>query len=232
MEADHKFIKLYQSTSENFCKNILHDFLMKHLPNSTISWVQEGDPPDYYLFIDGTQYAVEITIIVETLDVGVKNPLPMGKIQDELKKFIQEVESVAHHEGYLRGLYHVTFLKPICKFTAVKTIIRDKLITYLRNTQNLSNAPSEIIYESDSQICEIKKVRGENNRILMSGPGDSKFGSQLLANARNLLNERIQTKERKLNKFPYPKVLILHNKDILCTAEIYKSSISLVPSRN
>jgi len=235
MTADRIFNKSRKSASEDFCKNIFHEFLMKHLPNSAISWAsveQKNEPPDYFLFIDGTKYAVEITIIVETLDIGAKEPLPIGKIQDELKKFIQDkVESVARDNHYLHGLYSVKFWKPVHSFTTIKAIIQCKLLTYIRNTQTLSDSPSELIYESGRQICKITKIHDKDNAVLMAGPDDFKIESEVLADACQLLNKHIQEKEYKLRNISCPKVLLLHNKDNFCTAETYKACISLIPSR-
>jgi hypothetical protein len=234
MKADQNFDKCRKSASEKFCKNSFDEFLKNRLPNSVISWAcveQKDEPPDFFLFVDGTKYAVEITIIVQTVDVGTKEPLPIGKIQDELNKFIQDkVESAARDNGYLHGLYLVTFWEPIDSFTKVKTIIQNNLLTYIRATQRLSNAHSELIYECGRQICEITKVHDKDNAVLMAGPGDSKFKSEILANACQLLNRSIQEKEHKLRNISCPKVLILHNKDILCTVETYKACISSISS--
>jgi len=168
---------------------------------------------------------------VQRVDVGIKEPLPIGKIQDELKKFIQDkVESVALHYGYLNGLYLVTFWKPIDSFTKVKTIIQNKLLTYIQATQGLTKAPSKLIYECGRQICKITKVHDKENSVLMAGPGGSKFNCQILAEACQLLNKSIQEKEDKITNISCPKVLLLHNKDIFCTAETYKTCISSISS--
>lgn len=45
------------------------------------------------------------------------------------------------------SLYLVTFWKPIDSFTKVKTIIQNKLLTYIQATQGLTNAHSKLIYE-------------------------------------------------------------------------------------
>jgi len=235
MIADQDFNKSRKSASEKFCKNLFHEFLKNHFPNSVISWdsvEKKDEPPDYFLFIDGTKYAVEVTIVVETVDIGANEPLPIGKIQEELKKFIQDkVQSVAQDNHYLHGLYLVTFPKPIYSLTTVKTIIQNKLLTYIRNTKSLSHAPSERIWESGTEICIITKVSDDkDNAVLMAGPGASKFPSQVLADASQLLNKRIQEKEYKLRNISFPKVLLLHNKDIFCTSETFKHSISSIPS--
>ena len=101
-----------------------------------------------------------------SFDKFLNNRLPNSAIswdcveqKDEPKKFIQDkVESVALHYGYLNGLYLVTFWKPIDSFTKVKTIIQNKLLTYIQATQGLTNAPSKLIYECGRQICKMTKV--------------------------------------------------------------------------
>ena len=168
---------------------------------------------------------------MQKFDVGTKKPLPLGKIRDELEKFVRDkVESVALDNDCLHGLYLVTFSKPIDSFTNVKNIIQKKLLTYIRATQGLGNAPGELIYKCGRQTCKITKVHDRDNKVIMAGPGDSKFKSEILADAYQLLNKSIEEKEHKLRNISCPKVLLLHNKDILCTVETYKACISSISS--
>jgi hypothetical protein len=234
MKVSQNFDKCKKSASEKFCKNSFDDFLRNLLPDSVISWAcveQKDEPPDFFLFVDGTKYAVEVTILMQKFDVGTKKPLPLGKIRDELEKFVlDEVKSVARDNNCLHGVYLVTFSKPIDSFTNAKTMIQNKLLTYIRATQGSGNAPGELIYKCGRQTCKITKVHDRDNKVIMGGPGDSKWEREVLADAYQLLDKSIEEKELKLRNISGPKVLLLHDQYIFGTVETYKACIPLISS--
>jgi hypothetical protein len=223
-----------KSASEEFCKDRFEEFLKNLLPGSIISWnpvEKKDEPPDFYLSVDGIKYAVEVTRLMQKVTVGTKKPLPVGKIRDLLEKFvIDEVESIARDSHYLHGTYLVAFSKPIINFTNVRTTIQENLLTYIRATESLNNAPGELIYECGRQNCKITKVHDRGDKVLMGGPGDSKWQREILADAYQLLDKSIGEKRHRLRNISCPKVLLLHNRDILCDVDSYKACISSISS--
>jgi hypothetical protein len=113
-----------KSESEEFCKHSFDNYLRKIIPSSNLTWDEvkkEDEPPDFYLSVNGTIYAVEVTILMQKVNVGTKNPLPASHIRDLLERFVtDEVEVVARNSGYLQGAYLVEFSKPITNFADVK----------------------------------------------------------------------------------------------------------------
>ncbi len=234
MKVNQNFDKCIKTASEKFCKNSFDDFLKNLLPDSVISWTcveKKEEPPDFFLSVDDTKYAVEVTILMQKFDIGTKKPLPLGKIRDELENFVRdEVESVARDNNCLHGVYLVTFSKPIDSFTNAKTMIRNKLLVYIRATEGSGNTPGELVYKCGRQTCKITKVHDGYNKVFMGGPGDSKWKREVLADAYQLLDKRIEQKEHKLRKISCPKVLLLHDQYIFGTVETWRARISSISS--
>jgi hypothetical protein len=221
-----------KSASEEFCKDGFDKFLKNLLPDSVISWdevAKKDEPPEFYLFIDAKKYAVEVTTLMQKVSVGAKKPLPLGTVRDLLRKFVvDEVESVARDNNYLHGAYLVTFSKPIDSFANPKNIIQGELLTYIRATQNLSNAPGKVIYKCGRQKCEIEKTHDRDNKVVMGGPIISKWEGEILADVDQLLDKSIGLKEYKLKNISCPKVLLLHDKYHYADAETHKACISSI----
>jgi len=186
-----------KSKSEEFCKDRFDRFLKGLLPNSTISWEEVApadEPPEFYLSVDGTKYAVEVTILMQKAGVGAREPLPVGTIRDLLRRFVtDEVQSVARQQHYLHGTYLVTFSKPIDNFTNVKTAIQNELLSYIRTTQGLSKAPLEVIHKCGRQKCQIEKIRGGEDRVVMGGPAMFSWEGEAIVVVQQLLERSIRT---------------------------------------
>jgi hypothetical protein len=223
-----------KSASEEFCKDSFDKFLANLLPDSVMLWhevEQRDEPPEFYLVVDGTKYAVEVTQLMQKVNVGTKKPLPVGTIRDLLQEFVaDEIESVARDNDYLHGAYLVSFSKPIDNFANVKTMIQGELLTYIQSTQGLSNAPRKVVYKSAGQKCEIKKIHDRENKVMMGGPTILKWEGEALADVRQLLDSSLGEKEYKLRNISSPKVLLLHDKYHFADVEAYKSCISSITS--
>ena len=135
-----------KSESEEFCKNSFDMYLRKISPALSLGWTeveQKAEPPEYYLSMNGVIYAVEVTILIQKVDVRAKNHLPVGVIRDLLKRFVDdEVEGVARRSGYLQGAYLVAFSKPVTNFANVKSVIQSELLSFIAATQLAIKAPA------------------------------------------------------------------------------------------
>lgn len=222
-----------KSESEEFCKSCFHKYLREILPDSNIMWEdveQRYEPPDFYLTVDSAKYAVEVTILILKTDVGAKKALPIGIIRDQLRKFvIDEVETTAKVNHFLRGAYWVTFYKPITNFTHVKSAIQDALLLYIYSTKGVSKAPPRVVYEFGRQRCSIEKVNAEEDKVVMGGPIISGWVGKTVE-AQQLLNNRLSEKEYRLREISSPKILLLHNKYHFAEFQDYKECLLMSPS--
>ena len=223
-----------KSESEEFCKSCFDKYLRGLLPDSNVVWEdveQRCEPPEFYLTVDGAKYAVEVTILILKAGVGTKKALPIGVIRDLLRRFvIDDVETTAKKNHFLRGAYSVTFSKPITNFTHVKGAIQDALLSYICATQGVSKVPPRVVYECGRQKCSIEKVHAEEDKVVMGGPIIPRREDEALAEAQQLLDNRLGEKEHRLREISYPKILLLHNKYHFAEFQTYEKCISMAPS--
>ena len=223
-----------KSDSEEFCKDKFDKYLKNLFSHSVIVWEevpQKDEPPEFYLLINGSKYAVEVTILMQKVNVGTKKPLPVRKIGDLLRNFVaDEVESIARDDNYLHGAYLVSCSKPIDNFTNVKKMIQNELLAYIGATQGLNNAPSKVVYKYGRQECEITKRHDRENKVVMGGPVISKWEGTILAEAKGLLSKSIAEKEHKLRNISCPKILLLHDKYHFADFSVYKACILSIAS--
>jgi hypothetical protein len=223
-----------KSKSEEYCKTSFDRYLKKIVPASTILWEdveQKNEPPDYFLSVDKKIYAVEVTILMQKVDVGAKEDLPIGIVRDLLRKFVaEEVESVAKKDGLLKGSYLVSFSKPIIDFVNIKSTIQSKLLSYISATQAQSSDSPRVVYERGRQKCYIEKMHNEENKVIMGGPVVSRWEDEAFMEVRQLLNDRLKEKQYRLRNINFPKILLLHNKYHFTGVEVYKACISMVSS--
>ena len=169
---------------------------------------QQDEPPDYYLAVDGTEYAVEVSTLMETLSVGALS-LPHAAIVKSLWTFVDEVQAHAERAALLRGTYVVGFLEPIDGFAAVKDEIRSALLAYLKDTQALRTAPERTVFDRGAQRCSIQKIHNLANKIEKAGPMTVKWEGGAAPEICTILEERLADKKHKLRAIAKPKILLL-----------------------
>jgi hypothetical protein len=222
-----------KSESEEFCKVSFDTHLRKIIPTSNLLWTevaQKAEPPDYYLSVNDKKYAVEVTILIQKMGVGAKNHLPVGIIRDLLDKFVkEEVELVAREGGYLRGAYLVSFSKPITNFSEVKGQMKTQLLSYISETLTVSKASPKVIYKNSKEECKIEKLHSKDDKVVMGGPFILKWEGEVLAEAEQILNERLEEKKYRLRNICLSKILLLHDKYLFANRETYKACISEAP---
>jgi hypothetical protein len=98
----------------HFCKTVLYS-----IPSTWEEVTQQNEPPDYYLSLDNTKFAVEDTSLTELVSVGTSSSLSHSIISMFFRQFVDKVESEAKAGGYLQGNYLVSFSTPIDDFSNV-----------------------------------------------------------------------------------------------------------------
>ena len=223
-----------KSESEKFCKNSFDKYLRKINPALSLDWTdveKKDEPPDFYLSTNGVIYAVEATKLIQKVDVRAKKHLPVGVIRDLLERFVDdEVETVARKSGSLQGAYLVAFSKPITNFANVKSMIQSELLSYIAATQLATKAPVRVVYKENREECRIEKIHGEESKVVMGGPSMAEWKIEALVEAKQLLDERLGEKQRRLRNIGEPKILLLHNRYHFVDLENYEAVIAEVSS--
>lgn len=217
---------------EEICKAQFDAFVKQFNP-SRITWEEvpkKDERPDYYLCLDNTKFAVEVTILTERFSLGTKSSgLPPSKIVKELEKFVKKVENEAKAESCLEGNYLVSFSAQNENFAVAKEEIKKKLLEYIRRTRALERAPFErLASQLRPQDCGIQKWGSKPDGIFMLGPIWTKWEDDANQTLGNLLNDRLNVKKDLLERkgIVEPKILLLLNAYGFAERQMYENLVS------
>jgi hypothetical protein len=191
---------------EEKCKAAFHAFLTSDQHLEDIVWKDGDEPPDYYLSLGNTRYAVEVTQARELISIDNKTRSDLDFLVT-VTRFIKEIEREAIVSGILTGAYSVRF-KPLDNFGKLKQRIRREITDYLRSTQDVSSAAERVIIEEDSSRWEITK-RHCDRTYLSCGTTDGKWHGEAIRDLSTLLDRVLITKARKLAAIPKPWILLI-----------------------
>jgi hypothetical protein len=215
---------------EEYCKAKFDEYLKGLGLSLVIKWcpvAQKDEPPDYYLYLYGDKYAVEVTVLVESINVGTLK-LSRIAILRYLYQFVKDIELEAKRRNILHGTYVVTIHKPIENFDFQKDIIQNNLFSYIDGTQNFENAPKFIAYDVDRQTVKIQKANNKRNTISLL-PIVGKREWEMAIDISNILEEAIIIKKGKLGKINLPKILILYDAYNTASKDQYFDCLSKLP---
>jgi hypothetical protein len=193
---------------EEICKAEFDTLVRTIFPQSQITWDDvKNDPPDWFLSIDNSRYAVEATSIVELSDsMGIQ--LSSIDVITSLHKFIKSVEKSAIEEGILNGTYVVT-LCPIPNFGRIRKKLHNDLIDYVRETRDLSKAKEHILRYVRHQRISIKKEHSDKSSIGEAVSFGAKWEGDAQKELEQFVMQALTKKVEKLNKVNDPIILLL-----------------------
>jgi hypothetical protein len=212
--------------NEEFCRLSFDEHLKSLCTFPSLIWRDGSEPPDYYLDCGPETFAVEVTSMMEDIQVG-EIPLRMPAITKTLTNFVKEVERNVIDNGLLNGAFTVTFIQPIENFKAVKDGIARGLVEYIAATQILPNYLSlDVFHEDRRQIVRIEKSHNKKNVLYPVGPVFVKWGGEIKTDIVTILNERLATKTQKLRDIRVPKILLLNDGYSFADPDDYFNCIS------
>jgi len=191
---------------EEDCKAAFHTFLAARHDSTDIVWEEGENPPECYLLLDNTRYAVEVTQARELTSVGDKTLSDLDYLVT-VTRFVRGIEQEAIASGILTGAYSIRF-KPLDHFGKRKQRIKREITDYLRSTQDASSAVERIIVGEGHSRWEIKK-RHADRTYLSCGTTDGKWRGEAIRELSNLLDQILITKARKLAAIPKPWILLI-----------------------
>jgi len=224
------YVKRMKSKTEEFCRSKFDEFMRAISESTSIRWqdvAQRDEPPDYYLYLNGTKYAVEVTTLMEKSEVG-NLELPQIAIIASLWQLVDEVEATARRDGFLNGAYVVSFSRPLADFSKIRGQLFDDLLAYVKTTRNLSTAPEQVVFKQGTQKCIIQKHHDQKSYIGKVGPGGGKSEGEITEEICTLLEERVNAKHHKLRKISDPKILLLYDAYHFASLAMYESCKSRI----
>ena len=202
-----------KSKTEELCRSKFDEFMRAISESSSIRWqgvAQRDEPPDYYLYLNGAKYAVEVTSLMEKSEVG-NLELPQIAVVASLWQLVDEVETTARRNDFLNGAYVVSFSGPLADFRKIRGRLFDNLLTYVKATRNLSTAPEQVVFQQGIQACTIQKHHDQKSYIGKVPPSRVKWEAEIAEEICALLEERVNAKHHKLREISDPKILLLYD---------------------
>lgn len=230
---------------ELFCFDSLQRFMVNNLQIADYALAPSrrgDDPPDAYLTIDHSTYAVEVTSTEVMRDVSVgKGSLGEETYEHSHRQFIKDVEAAAQRAGILKGAYAVHFNRPMTasRDRRIRNRAQEKIIQYLEQTQELTTAANEVIRHGDHVICHVSKVHNQRN-VIYEAFTDSAWAEspEVAGKVCSLLQAAVtEKKERFLTKgkldpsiLSLPRILLVLNTYAFADTSMYLNCTRLIPS--
>lgn len=210
---------------EELCRVKMDKFLHQTNFTHAISWRPGDEPPDYYLDLNGTSYAVEITRIVETVAIHGK-PMSMRGVQQSQFDFIKAVERLAKRHNLLHGKYRVYMPRPIEDLKALKNDLTNKIFGYLEDTQGFDSFPPRLLFKKGRQSCEIEKLAPQPDTIYGPPLVLGKRGGEVIDGACLAIQKALIEKRHKLRHIHLPKIIGLLDSYAFADMRDFKECIS------
>ena len=150
---------------EEYRKDTFSIFLADRVGHGTFAWTevpQKQEPPDYYLALCGTRFAVEVTTLMDEVAVGGTLQMPSAGINQALTKLCKDMEGDLSKRNLLRGSY-VLVLQPIEDLRNARPFIEERIVQYVERTcDNKVAAPEVLLKQGRSRLsikrCPIDKI--------------------------------------------------------------------------
>lgn len=165
------------------------------------------EPPDYLLSLGSDTFAVEVTMVLQHLDVGGKRMSAPG-VRKHLARFVDRVGEVARNRGVLRGRYLVS-ARPIDNMSSVEGDLELGLLDYISRTRDLETTAITEIRVGPHAKMHIRKRGLDRDYVAPITSLGARSRAAELAELESLLRERVSEKRLKLQKIAEPRILLL-----------------------
>lgn len=203
-----------KKAQEELCKCCFNLHLMRFVEPKHVKWEEElGQRPDYYLWIDGTKYAVEVSTIPDILRTVDSEEFSVASFTATIQELVREIEAHSLREGILSGKYHAMFWGPFSNFRQARKRIEKGIVDYIRRTQRVDRAPLEMLIDQGAERCAVEKLSVEKQCIItsFSGPNLFEWEAKAQEEACRLLQCIIEWKVSLLQQVTLPKILVLED---------------------
>lgn len=200
------------------------------------------DPPDTYLEVSGTKYAVEVSTLVDKSQNKNGKPLSRATFTAGLDRIASDITEKAKDQKILKGAYIIRFNPITYEFGKDKELIVKSALDFIERTQDETNCPADYIlcqleiedgidvvpycpFEFPNPIPPDPDILAAANQafcyIYKTGsPNDCvcanfaflDWTEEIIADACSKLQDAIYEKNDKMQAISLPKILILHNK--------------------
>ncbi|RIK99937.1 MAG: hypothetical protein DCC71_19655 [Proteobacteria bacterium] len=195
---------------EEWAREQLDAHLRALIPAAQLEWSAGSEPPDFFLQIGATRFAIEVSAMVDFIGAG-KSTLPEPTYYRSTQKLVKDIEAEALARGVLKGLYVIWFDGALPEPRRDARCIRAGALAYITETQTGRRADQIDLLPDAAGLVSIKKV-GDSAPLVSGGwNGDAKWESQIINNSHRKLGEKMDEKARKLAALTDPRILLVEN---------------------
>jgi hypothetical protein len=204
--GDHMAIREEEKAAEQAFDNYLRSCGV-----ADQDWDEGGDPPDLLLRCGGREYAVEVTQLHAQYPQASGRTISEPGICKVASKITDEVEAEAKRRGILRGTYLIAFDDPYDNFNGCRKEVRDALLDFIASTRDEEHTPWQMRHTAGGQVFHLQKLRIAPNMVGESVSGGGGWEGEIREQLRDLVDDAVAVKSRKLTKgrVSRPWVLLL-----------------------
>jgi hypothetical protein len=217
---------------EKLCKDRFNSFLVEQGFND-IKWVdlsEKGiDPPDYSLFFNGKEYAVEVTEMSVSRETSLDSQvtiLDKEYINSHIE-LAKNIENIAIDKGILHGAYALNFFAPIAGkyFNKISKLVESEVLKFVYYTKDFEETQRENIIINKTKICNIRKIKASVNMIKALFTRFAwDYAPETISTLTNLIQKAVDDKIKKLSNtnIKEPKILLIKDTWILSNFKAYE----------
>ena len=117
---------------EIWCRDEFDAYLAQRARELRRAWTPGADPPDFLLDLNGTQFSVEVSAMVDTVHTGEK-ALPQPTHYQSTARFVKAIREAAASEGTLSGTFAMWFDGPVRNARKENRRISKAALDYIKN---------------------------------------------------------------------------------------------------
>jgi hypothetical protein len=196
--------------------------------SSVVEWRSGHEPPDYFLDVEGHEFAVEVTQVMET--IALQHAIVSARgVSEALSRFAQAIHDAATEAGILNGTY-VIHLSPVYSLPQEGPSLQEAALSYIAQTRRETRADLQWLSQAvDGTRCAIEKISNTGALVAETvGVGPAKWGPDILDETRCLLHEAVCLKGAKLKNVQGKSILLLLDAYYYGTADDWRTAAGIV----
>lgn len=205
--------ELTKPPDEVYGRKVLETHFRNQIPGADIQWIG-SETPDYWLTMNGEEFAVEMTQLVESYSVPARKPITTVGFDESVERLKNYVRGLAIKLGILHGTYLLDFQPPFDSFKRCREKLVDLIIAFIKETQHhqqvrrteLSNTPIAIYGSKDNSRI---------NEVVYTILPHAAWEVDIVKKLQVLANEALIRKIEKLKRVQAKKILVLLNRYLM-----------------
>ncbi len=209
-EQRRRQLRAMKKRHEQLARSEFENWLRPRFPGEDMRWEEppNSDPrPDWYLFLNHVQYAVEATSVVPTVTLG-KSTVLEGSISAGIGDFIDDVQRRAEDEGILQGAYAIA-IGPMPNHRATRRRITEGILQFIRRTRDLGMTDPVSIGRVGQYDVTIQKMHAGGNYLAETVDLGIRSDAEVAEDFRLQLRSSVERKASRYAGFRSPVILLI-----------------------